>query len=155
SVLFSLGNLQTMASGAKQAENGAAGATQASAPQASAGAASAQPGQGKNDASGLFDIRTLMAQSQGAATAPKGDISGPRTSLPSDLFRMDSAMVIPATLGTPAIPSSMPPEEKKKRWFLFGAGIFGALLFVMLIIFIARALRKPEPVLVNANGTVT
>ena len=137
SVLFSLSNLQALATGGPSSSGGPTSSTTAKA--ASAPAAGHATGEG----SGLIDIRALAS-----ATASTGSGRSGGSSRPSDdlLSIGGGGGGLGPSLGAPVLaPAAAEPEESNKT-MIVGAAIAGLLVIGLVAALIVVLMRQPEPV---------
>lgn len=142
SVLFSLSNLQALATGGDEAPAGAPGAPGAPGAAPSAAPAPARAGHAAGEGSGLIDIRALAAATTATSTG-----SGPVTS--ADDAKVDDLLSIggPSTglssLGAPVI---VPETRDDRRGSGMGIGLgigFGALALAAAAVAVAFIVFRP------------
>ena len=144
SVLFSLANLQALATGPE------AGAPQASAPSPSASPAGRATGEG----SGLIDIRALAS-----TTGPTGPVSshppGGSKDKVDDLLSIGTGSAFGSSLGAPVLAPVQ--EEKSNRMVIIGAAaVVGVSVLAAAAVVAVVALREPpEVVAANQPAAIT
>ncbi|MEM9189732.1 MAG: GYF domain-containing protein [Myxococcota bacterium] len=138
SVLFSLSNLQALATGAPDA-----GAVPASSP----APAAAKPGHASGEGSGLIDIRALASTgaagpSMGAAPAPKDNVD--------DLLSIGTGSPLGSSLGAPVL---APVQEEKSNNTVLISIIAAAAIAVIAIAAVAIVIVTNDPDPAQATNT--
>lgn len=135
SVLFSLSNLQALATGGPS--DGGGGASPA--PMASSGPA---PGHASGEGSGLIDIRALASATAATSSSSGGGAGGPA----DDLLSIGGSGGLGSSLGAPVLaPAAPEPEEGNKKMMLILGGV-GILVVGLLVALIVVLTREPAPV---------
>ena len=136
SVLFSLSNLQALATG------GGGG----SPTPAASGGSSPAPGHATGEGSGLIDIRALAS----ATSAPLGGGSAPTASggdaAAEDLLSIGGGGGLGGALGAPVLAPAAAEPEQGNRKLLIGGAIAATLVLGLLVALIVVLLQQPEPV---------
>ncbi len=129
SVLFSLSNLQALATGGSEAAAASAPST-------------AKPGHATGEGSGLIDIRALASAT--AATSGSSSSAPAASGAPEDLLSIGGG--IGSSLGAPVLAPAVPEPEKNNKALLIGLGIGGVLVVGLLVALVVVLTQKPEPV---------
>ncbi len=140
SVLFSLSNLQALATGGPSDGGGAA----APAPMASSGPA---PGHASGEGSGLIDIRALASATAATGGGGGGGLGGGGGGGGADdLLSIGGSGGLGSSLGAPVLaPAAPEPEEGNKKMMLILGGV-GILVVGLLVALIVVLTREPAPV---------
>jgi predicted Zn finger-like uncharacterized protein len=137
SVLFSLANLQALATGAPGGGNVAA------AP------ASIKPGHAAGEGSGLIDIRALAATT-GVTSGGMGAYGGPKKDNVDDLLSIGTGSPLGTSLGAPVL--APVKEEKSSKGLVFALlGVVGVVIVAAAAVIIVIVTRPPNSVQA-ANG---
>lgn len=144
SVLFSLSNLQALATGGPSGAPAAA----SSGPKPSAPAAKA--GHATGEGSGLIDIRALAsataAPSSGGGSAKKSD------AMPDDLLAIGGSGGLGSSLGAPVLAPAAPEPEKNNKGLIVGLSIAGFAVIGLLVALVVILSKEPEPVATVAGA---
>ncbi|MFK7985386.1 MAG: GYF domain-containing protein [Sandaracinaceae bacterium] len=153
SVLFSLSNLQALATGGSEG----ASASSSSAPAASP---SAQPraGMAAGEGSGLIDIRALAsATGMMGGGAPTGPVTSASDDKVDDLLSIggSGAAGLGSSLGAPVLVPEAPEESSNKGIIIGGAiAAIGLLAAAVLVLAFVLMSDDDEPTAVAASGAV-
>ncbi len=138
SVLFSLSNLQALATGAPS--GGGAGAA-APAPSMNAGHAS-------GEGSGLIDIRALASAASSVGAASPAPVAAT-----DDLLNIGGGPAL-GGLGAPVLAPVAVEPEKSKTGLILGAIAAATLVIGLIVALVVVLMQKPDPV-ATANPTAT
>jgi len=149
SVLFSLSNLQALATGSSTSSLGSTPSPMASAPRA---------GHAAGEGSGLIDIRALAAATGttgggGFGTGPGAASTGGGMSNVDDLLSIGGGGGLGSTLGAPVLAPAA-QEEKKGKGLMIGLAAAAAAVVALLVTLIVVLMRTPEPVAANGPATM-
>lgn len=129
SVLFSLANLQALATGAP------GGGNVAPAPQ------SIKPGHAAGEGSGLIDIRALAATT-GVTSGGMGGYAGPKKDNVDDLLSIGTGSPLGTSLGAPVL--APVKEEKSSKGLVFALlGVVGVVIVAAAAVIIVILTRPP------------
>jgi predicted Zn finger-like uncharacterized protein len=142
SVLFSLNNLQALASGGGAPAGGGMGPVPSS-PTASA-AAPARPGyaNSQTEGSGLIDIRAMAAQTLSQSSFAATPFSG--SSKPDELPLVNDAPLFSPVAPAVLMPTAEPQGMPKWVWGLIAAGGVGVVAMLGVLIWVIRT-PTPQP----------
>ncbi|MCB9614583.1 MAG: zinc-ribbon domain-containing protein [Sandaracinus sp.] len=144
SVLFSLSNLQALATG------GPSGAPAPSASGPSPSAPAPKAGHATGEGSGLIDIRALAS----ATAAPSGG-SAPSGGggVPDDLLSIGGGSGgLGSSLGAPVLAPAAPEPEKNNKGLIVGLSIAGVAVVGLLVALVVILSKDPEPVAAVAGA---
>ncbi|MFO0694815.1 MAG: GYF domain-containing protein [Polyangiales bacterium] len=148
SVLFSLSNLQALATGPSKPASAAPAPSAPLAAAAPAPAPAKPAGHATGEASGLIDIRAL-ASAANTVSAPK---PAARAGGVDDLLSIGGASPLTSGLGAPVLAPAVAPEPEKKSnvgmMVGIGAGVL-ALIGVAITLFIVLNREPPQPQVVE------
>ncbi|MBX3247567.1 MAG: zinc-ribbon domain-containing protein [Myxococcales bacterium] len=141
SVLFSLSNLQALATG------GPASGPSAPTPLASSGP---KAGHATGEGSGLIDIRALAS-----ATASTGSGGAGRTgekAAPDDLLSIGGSGGLGSSLGAPVLAPVAAEPEKDNKPLIIGLSVAGVAVVGLIVALVVILTRPSEPVAAVATG---
>jgi hypothetical protein len=144
SVLFSLSNLQALATG------GPSGAPAPSASGPSPSAPAPKAGHATGEGSGLIDIRALAS----ATAAPSGG-SAPSGGggVPDDLLSIGGGSGgLGSSLGAPVLAPAAPEPEKGGKGLIIGLSVAGVAVVGLLVALVVILSKEPEPVAAVAGA---
>jgi len=144
SVLFSLPNLQALATG------GPSGAPAASAGPKAAAAPAAKAGHATGEGSGLIDIRALASAT--AAPASGGGSAKKSDAMPDDLLAIGGSGGLGSSLGAPVLAPAAPEPEKNNKGLIIGLSIAGVAVIGLLAALVVILSKEPEPVAAVAGA---
>jgi predicted Zn finger-like uncharacterized protein len=144
SVLFSLSNLQALATG------GPSGAPAASAGPKAAAAPAAKAGHATGEGSGLIDIRALASAT--AAPASGGGSAKKSDAMPDDLLAIGGSGGLGSSLGAPVLAPAAPEPEKNNKGLIIGLSIAGVAVIGLLAALVVILSKEPEPVAAVAGA---
>ena len=138
SVLFSLSNLQALATGSSSS----AGAT----PAVSMSASAARPGHASGEGSGLIDIKALAS-----TTGPAGGMGGGRV---DDLLSIGTGSALGSSLGAPVLAPVV--EEKSHKGLMISIVAASAVLaLAAIVVAVVIITKEPEPIAQAGSPAVT
>ncbi len=155
SVLFSLQNLQALATGGP----GGGGSPAPSMSSASSSSGSAKPGHASGEGSGLIDIRALasatgVAGGGGGAAAPAGGSSGGGNENVDDLLSIGTGSPLSSGLGAPVLAPVV--EEKNNKGLIIAiSAVGGVVALAAAAVIIVLVTAEPEPVAMAGSSTGT
>jgi predicted Zn finger-like uncharacterized protein len=144
SVLFSLSNLQALATG------GPSGAPAASAGPKAAAAPAAKAGHATGEGSGLIDIRALASAT--AAPASGGSSAKKSDAMPDDLLAIGGSGGLGSSLGAPVLAPAAPEPEKNNKGLIIGLSVAGVAVIGLLAALVVILSKEPEPVAAVAGA---
>ncbi len=136
SVLFSLSNLQALATG------GPSGSAPSSGGPAQPSAPAAKAGHATGEGSGLIDIRALA---NATAAAPSGGAAKTGDGVPDDLLSIGGGG-LGSSLGAPVLAPAAPEPEKSNKGLIIGLAVGGAAIVALLTVLVVVLTKEPEPV---------
>lgn len=142
SVLFSLSNLQALATGGPSGSAPSGGGlAQPSAPAAKAGHAT-------GEGSGLIDIRALA---NATAAAPSAGAAKSGDGVPDDLLSIGGGG-LGSSLGAPVLAPAAPEPEKSNKGLIIGLAVGGAMIVALAVVLVVVITKEPEPVATVAGA---
>ncbi len=136
SVLFSLSNLQALATGGGGDGGGAAAPAPAGGP---------PPGHASGEGSGLIDIRAL-ASATASTSGPSAASSSPSGGA-SDLLSIGGGGGgLGSSLGAPVLAPAAAEPEKNNKGMIIGIGVAAVMVVGLLVALIVVLTQQPEPV---------